>query len=116
MIIRRYLLTETPGIATGYWKAMKRPACERSSGAASVMSSPLKVIVPSVTSSAGWPMITLASVDLPEPFGPIRAWTLPFSTSRSRPLRIFLSSTLTCRLRISSSANFAPFLGLFEVW
>ena len=25
MIIRRYLLTETPGIATGYWKAMKRP-------------------------------------------------------------------------------------------
>ncbi len=50
MIIRRYLETETPGIATGYWKAMKRPACERSSGAASVMSSPLKVIVPSVTS------------------------------------------------------------------
>ena len=25
-IIRRYLLTVTPGIATGYWKAMKRPA------------------------------------------------------------------------------------------
>ena len=63
-------LTETPGIATGYWKAMKRPARERSSGSASVMSSPLKVIVPSVTSSAGWPMIALASVDLPEPFGP----------------------------------------------
>src|SRR4029079_13577021 len=115
MIIRRYLETETPGIATGYWKAMKRPACERSSGAASVMSSPLKVIVPSVTSSAGWPMITLASVDLPEPLGPISAWTFPFSTSRSRPLRIFLSSTSTCRFRISSSANFAPFLGLFEV-
>src|SRR5690242_20403151 len=111
MIIRRYLLTETPGIATGYWNAMKRPAWERSSGAASVMSSPLKVIVPSVTSSAGWPRITLASVDLPEPFGHIRAWTLPFSTSRSRPMRIFLSSTSTCRLRISSSANFAPFLG-----
>src|SRR4051812_32437586 len=112
MIIRRYLLTETPGIATGYWKAMKRPACERSSGAASVMSSPLKAIVPSVTSSAGWPMIALARVDLPEPFGPIRACTLPFSTSRSRPLRISLSSAFTCRLRISSSANFAPFLGL----
>ena len=105
MIIRRYLLTETPGIATGYWKAMKRPARERSSGSASVMSSPLKVIVPSVTSSAGWPMIALARVDLPEPFGPISAWTLPFSTSRSRPRRISLSSALTCRLRISSSAN-----------
>src|SRR4029079_2480185 len=113
-IIRRYLLTETPGIATGYWKAMKRPARERSSGPASVMSSPLNVIVPSVTSSAGWPMIALARVDLPDPLGPIRAWTFPFSTSSSRPLRICLSSALTCRLRISSSANFAPFLG-FEV-
>src|SRR5262245_52976170 len=113
MIIRRYLLTETPGIATGYWKAMKRPAWERSSGLASVMSSPLKVIVPSLTSSAGWPMIALARVDLPEPFGPIRACTLPFSTSRSRPRRISLPSALTCRLRISSSANFTPFL-VFE--
>ena len=109
MIIRRYLLTETPGIATGYWKAMKRPARERSSGSASVTSSPLKVIVPSVTSSDGWPMIALARVDLPEPFGPISAWTLPFSTSRSRPRRISLSSALTCRLRISSSANSSPF-------
>ena len=53
MIIRRYLLTETPGIATGYWKAMKRPARERSSGSASVMSSPLKVIVPSVDLERG---------------------------------------------------------------
>src|SRR5665811_1218172 len=103
-IIRRYLLTETPGIATGYWKAMKRPARERSSGAASVMSSPLKTIEPSVTSNEGWPMIALARVDLPDPLGPIRAWTLPFSTSRSRPRRISLPSTVTCRLRISSSA------------
>src|SRR4051794_2000936 len=106
--IRRYLLTETPGIETGYWKAMKSPALERTSGSASVTSSPLKVIVPSLTSYAGWPMITLARFDLPEPFGPISAWTLPFSTSRSRPRRIPLSSTLTCRLRISSSANFTP--------
>ena len=44
--IRRYLVTVTPGIATGYWKAMKRPARERSSGSASVMSSPSKVISP----------------------------------------------------------------------
>ena len=56
---------------------MNRPMRERSSGSASVMSSPLKVIEPSVTSSAGWPMIALASVDLPEPFGPIRAWISP---------------------------------------
>src|SRR3954447_6674028 len=104
MIIRRYLLTETPGIATGYWKAMKRPAWARSSGAASVMSSPLKWIEPSVTSRPGWPMITLARVDLPEPLGPISAWISFERTSRSRPLRISLSSAATCRLRMDSSA------------
>ncbi len=38
--IRRYLATVTPGIATGYWKAMNRPIRERSSGSASVMSCP----------------------------------------------------------------------------
>src|SRR5215217_5275419 len=91
--MRRYLVTVTPGIATGYWNAMKRPARERSSGSASVISRP------------GWPMITFARVDLPEPFGPISAWISPFETSRSRPLRISLSSARTCRLRISRSAN-----------
>src|SRR5215213_2919182 len=50
-------------------------------------------------------MITFARVDLPEPFGPISAWISPFETSRSRPLRISLSSARTCRLRISRSAN-----------
>src|ERR671931_467667 len=53
---------------------MKRPMRARSSGAASVMSSPLKRIWPSVTSRLGWPMMALASVDLPEPLGPMRAW------------------------------------------
>src|SRR3954453_12548205 len=49
-------------------------------------------------------MIALARVDLPDPLGPIRAWIRPFSTSRSSPLRICLSSAFTCRFRISSSA------------
>ncbi len=48
--VRRKFATETPGMAAGYWKAMKRPARARSSGSASVMSSPLKRILPSVTS------------------------------------------------------------------
>src|SRR5215208_3687542 len=87
---------------------MNSPMRDRSSGAASVMSSPLKEMVPSVTSRPGWPMIALASVDLPEPFGPIRAWIEPFSTSRLTHLRISLPSAVTCRLRISSSANSAP--------
>src|SRR4051794_15958876 len=104
MTIRRYLVIVTPGIATGYWKAMKSPMRARSSGSASVMSSPLKRIWPSVTSKLGWPMIALASVDLPEPLGPMSAWISPLDTSRSRPLRICLSPALTCRFRISRSA------------
>src|SRR3954453_20202686 len=102
--MRRYLVIVTPGIDTGYWKAMNRPIRARSSGAASVMSWPLKWIEPSVTSRPGWPMITLASVDLPEPLGPISAWISFERTSRSRPLRISLSSAATCRLRMDSSA------------
>ena len=55
MTMRRYFVTVTPGIATGYWKAMKRPMRARSSGSASVMSSPWKRIWPSVTSRPGGP-------------------------------------------------------------
>src|SRR5438094_176191 len=102
--MRRKFATDTPGMATGYWKARNRPACARSSGSASVMSSPRKVIVPSVTSYDGWPMIVEASVDLPEPLGPMSAWISPLLTSRSTPLRMSRSSTRTWRLRISRSA------------
>src|SRR4051795_13218321 len=103
--MRRKLAIETPGIATGYWKARKRPACARSSGSASVMSVPLKWTDPSVISYSGWPMMVEASVDLPEPLGPIRACSSPLLTLRSTPLRISRSSTRTWRLRISRSAN-----------
>src|SRR4051812_17235656 len=105
--VRRYLATVTPGTATGYWKAMNRPARARSSGSASVMSSPSKRICPSVTSRPGWPMTALARVDLPEPFGPMRAWISPERTWRSTPLRICLSPAATCRFRISRSAIFS---------
>src|SRR4051794_4293445 len=114
MAMRRKFAIDTPGIATGYWKARKRPAWARASGSASGMSSPLKVIVPSVISYSGWPMIVEASVDFPEPFGPISACSSPFETDRSTPLRISRSSTRTCRLRISRSANgfsYAALLG-----
>src|SRR4051794_3550643 len=103
MTMRRYFVTVTPGTETGYWNAMKRPMRERSSGAASVMSWPSKTIWPSVTSSVGWPMIALARVDLPEPLGPMSAWTSPERTVRSSPLRICLSPTATWRFLISSS-------------
>src|SRR3954464_237714 len=109
--MRRKLAIETPGIATGYWKARKRPACARSSGSASVMSVPLKWTDPSVISYSGWPMMVEASVDLPEPLGPIRACSSPLPTLRSTPLRISRSSTRTWRLRISRSANGGHLLG-----
>src|SRR5215204_2255820 len=107
MTMRRYFVTVTPGIATGYWNAMNRPARARSSGSASVMSSPSNRICPSVTSKLGWPMSAFASVDLPDPFGPISAWNSPERTRRSTPLRIRLSPAETCRFLISRSAMFS---------
>src|SRR5688572_7556844 len=50
-------------------------------------------------------MITFASVDLPDPFGPISAWISPFETSRSSPLRISFSPARTYRFLISRSGN-----------
>src|ERR1700761_5660867 len=82
---------------------MNSPIRDRSSVSASVMSSPPHRIWPSVTSRLGWPMITLASVDLPDPLGPIRAWISPWPTRRSSPRRISLSPARAWRFRISSS-------------
>src|SRR3712207_2633604 len=83
---------------------MNSPARARSSGSASVMSSPSKTIRPSVISRPGWPMTALASVDLPEPLGPISACISPERTVRSTPLRICLSPALTRRFSMRSSA------------
>src|SRR5215217_1454475 len=113
MTIRRYFVMVTPGIATGYWKAMKSPRRARSSGSSSVMSWPRKATEPSVTRKAGLPITALASVDLPEPLGPMSAWTSPRSTVRSRPRRICWSPAATWRLRISSSGT-DGFLGVGE--
>src|SRR5690349_23146812 len=48
-------------------------------------------------------MITLASVLLPEPFGPISAWTWPSPMVRLTPFRISLPSMLTCRSSMTSA-------------
>ena len=47
---RRKLITDTPGIAWGYWKARNIPALPRTSTSQSVMSSPRNRIDPPVTS------------------------------------------------------------------
>src|SRR3712207_4583515 len=49
-------------------------------------------------------MIALASVDLPEPLGPISVWISPERTCRSTPLRICFSPAETWRFLISRSA------------
>src|SRR6266446_2356547 len=95
--VRRKVMVATPGISNGYWKARKRPRAARSSGGSARMSSPSSNTSPCVTTYSGLPASTCASVDLPEPFGPMMAWTLPFPTESSRPLRMFLPSTSTCR-------------------
>ena len=100
------MVTVTPGTACGYWNARKRPRCARSSAPSSTRFSPSKRISPSVISYAGWPIRAYASVDFPEPFGPMTACTWSRSTARSTPLTISLpvSSCETCRFLISSNA------------
>ena len=69
---RKKLSTETPGISSGCWKPRNRPSAARSSVGSVVMSVPRSRIRPAVTRYAGLPSRVLASVDLPEPLGPIR--------------------------------------------
>ena len=57
----------------------------------------MKVAEPAVTVNFSLPASTDASVDLPEPLGPMMACTSPALTSRSIPLRISLPSTEACR-------------------
>src|SRR6266550_1311638 len=47
-------------------------------------------------------MIASESVLLPEPFGPMIAWTDPLSITRSMPFKMVFPSTLTTRSRTSS--------------
>src|SRR6266478_5614119 len=54
--------------------------------------------------------MTWDSVDLPEPFGPMIAWTSPRFTVSESPWRISRSSTRTCRSLTSSSGIASIFL------
>ena len=85
---RRNWITETPGISCGYWNARNIPALARTSVGHSVTSSPWKKIRPPVTAYSGEPSSVLASVLLPEPFGPMIAWTSPAFTVSETPRRM----------------------------
>src|SRR6201991_2019921 len=102
---RRKLDIDTPGTSTGYCMARNRPARARSSTVIASTSWPSRVTVPDVTWDFGWPATAYASVDLPEPLGPMTAWVSPARTVRSTPFRISLApssvATETCRSLIS---------------
>ncbi len=86
------LMVVTPGISTGYWKARKMPSAARSSGARSSKSLPSKSTLPLVISYSSRPANTEARVLLPEPLGPMMAWTSPGFTVKSIPRNISLPS------------------------
>src|SRR5437660_10195731 len=83
---------------------MKTPSRARTSGDSSRRFLPSNSTSPRVTSYDGCPASTFASVDLPEPFGPMMACTSPLVTLRSMPFRISLPSTDAYRSRISNKA------------
>ncbi|CAB5053266.1 unannotated protein [freshwater metagenome] len=103
--VRKKFETDTPGTSTGYCIARKRPALARSSTDISRTSAPSSVTVPPVIVYLGCPAIEYASVDLPEPFGPMIACVSPDLMVRSTPLRISIEpcsvSTDTFNPRIS---------------
>ena len=105
---RRKLMTETPAISSGYWKARKMPALPRTSGDQSVISSPRNRTDPEVTSYSGLPSSTEARVDLPEPLGPMRAWISPGWTTRSTPRRISTPSVVEAWRSVTSNIGSEP--------
>ncbi len=105
---RRKVALDTPGISTGYWKPRKTPAHERSSGERGSRSVPPKTTDPAVTSNVSRPASTPASVLLPEPLGPMMAWTSPAGTASESPLRISLPPTRAWRPSMASSGAPPP--------
>src|SRR5207253_198293 len=91
-----------------------RPLFARWSVVSAVMSSPLNITFPPVSTKPGLPMITFDSVDFPLPLGPINACVSPWRTIRSIPRRISLPSTVACRSSISSIAGAVPFVSLIS--
>ncbi len=102
--VRRKYAFDTPGISTGYWNARKTPACARASGAMR------EQILPHVGHAAAGHFVTRMAGDhlrqtsiLPEPFGPMIAWTSPAFTCSVMPFRISRSPALAERSLISST-------------
>ena len=113
--IKRKFDIVTPGISAGYWNDKNNPSLDLLSGDACVISSPSKIIFPDKMEYLGCPIKAFAKVDLPEPLGPIRAWTSPGLICKETPFTISLPSTAIWISWISSMISspilrFAPSL------
>ena len=91
----------TPVISGGFWKLTTIPSFARSSTLLSVMSMPMKTILPETTSYPGSPIKALSSVVFPDPFGPKRMWLSWLFRLKLISFRISLPSTLTDKFSTS---------------
>src|SRR5437016_1101796 len=98
--------TEISANTCGFWNVFTRPRAAISSGRSLSMASPFHTTPPSLAGAS--PAITLSSVVLPEPFGPMVRRSSPVSTPKEtfetamRPLKRFV------RPRTSSSTARPP--------
>src|SRR3954467_733025 len=88
---------------------MNTPSLARSSGSSSNRFLPSYNTYPETTSYDGCPAKTFDKVDLPEPFGPMIAWTSPLLTCRLRPFKISLPSMPACKFLTSNNILLFPF-------
>jgi len=98
-------VTLTPGISFGDWNDINIPFLALSSVFSPFMFSPSNIISPSVCVYSGFANITLDSVDLPAPFGPIITCTSPLFIFRSNPFIISLSPAFACKFFISNNVS-----------
>ena len=110
--VLRKLETETPGTSTGYCIAKKRPARARSSTVISKTFAPSRVTSPPVIVYLGCPAIEYASVDFPEPLGPMIACVSPLFIVKSTPRKISRippsAFTETCKFLITRAVIYFP--------
>src|SRR5580700_7964248 len=85
------------------WNVRAMPLRARRWGEDRVTSTPSKRTRPRV---GGWrPLITLKSVVLPAPFGPMSPWTLPARTDTSTSFRAWMPPKRTVMFSVTRSAN-----------
>ena len=90
----------------GVLEGEEQPGLGPHVGGPAVTSSPFSRMPPARDPcTPGWPSRAPARVDLPAPFGPMRAWSSPAPTARSTPRRISPSSAEAWRSSTSRAGE-----------